>query len=206
MPKAFPKEFRADVIRVYRDSDSSIGQVARDFGVSPSCLKRWLDIDERDATDQSSRGSAGESDELRGAPKRIPLIEQENEVLRRAAAYLSQAQLQGRTGDFNRFGFASPQICEQAGGIGSAVVLLELAKVGHESLDVLTRSKAIEREVVPLRIRHCRGVALLGPWIGRPCPPENRFLAAPEQQTGPALSVAVPQLLPGRRAPHSPSR
>jgi transposase-like protein len=97
MPKAFRKEFRADVIRVYRDSDSSIAQVAKDFGVSPSCLKRWLDIDERDSTGRSrGSGSAGESDELREARKRIRLLEQENEVLRRAAAYLSQAQLPGK--------------------------------------------------------------------------------------------------------------
>ena len=46
MPKAFPKEFRQDVIRVYRDSDASMAQVAKDFGISASCLKRWL-IDRR---------------------------------------------------------------------------------------------------------------------------------------------------------------
>ena len=39
---------------------------------------------------------AGESDELREANKRIRLLEQENEVLRRAAAYLSQANLPGK--------------------------------------------------------------------------------------------------------------
>ena len=32
MPKAFPMEFRQDVIRVYRDSDASMAQVAKDFG------------------------------------------------------------------------------------------------------------------------------------------------------------------------------
>ena len=35
MPKPFPKEFREDVIRVYRDSDASMAQVAeglRDLG------------------------------------------------------------------------------------------------------------------------------------------------------------------------------
>ena len=31
MPKAFPREFRQDVIRVYRDSDASMAQVASDF-------------------------------------------------------------------------------------------------------------------------------------------------------------------------------
>ncbi len=91
-----PKEFREDVIRVYRDSDASMAQVAKDFGVSPSGLKRWLVIDERRASGRSSStGSAGEADELREANKRIRLLEQENEVLRRAAAYLSQANLPG---------------------------------------------------------------------------------------------------------------
>lgn len=36
---------------------------------------------------------SGESAELRVARKRIRLLEQENEVLRKAAAYLSQANL-----------------------------------------------------------------------------------------------------------------
>ena len=54
MPKAFPKEFREDVIRVYRDSDASMAQVAKDFGISPSCLKRWLTIDDRKSANPSS--------------------------------------------------------------------------------------------------------------------------------------------------------
>ena len=37
-----------------------------------------------------------ESAELREARERIKLLEQENEVLRRAAAYLSQANLPGK--------------------------------------------------------------------------------------------------------------
>ena len=97
MPKAFPKEFREDVIRVYRDSDASVAQVARDFGVSPSCLKRWLTIDDKKSANPSPSGrAANESEALREANKRIKLLEQENEVLRRAAAYLSQANLPGK--------------------------------------------------------------------------------------------------------------
>jgi transposase len=97
MPKPFPREFREDVIRVYRDSDASMAQVAKDFGVSASCLKRWLTIDERNSSRTSSQSRAGsDSDELREANKRIRLLEQENEVLRRAAAYLSQAHLPGK--------------------------------------------------------------------------------------------------------------
>jgi len=97
MPKAFPREFRQDVIRVYRDSDSSMAQVAKDFGISASCLKRWLMVEERKSARTSSESRPGsESDALREANKRIKLLEQENEVLRRAAAYLSQAHLPGK--------------------------------------------------------------------------------------------------------------
>ena len=59
MPKPFPREFREDVIRVYRDSDSSMAQVAKDFGISASCLKRWLTIDERDSRPGSGSSPSG---------------------------------------------------------------------------------------------------------------------------------------------------
>src|SRR3954466_5440843 len=94
VPKPFPQELREDVIRVYRDSDASMAQVAKDFGVSASCLKRWLVIDERESSPPA--GTGGDSADVREANKRIRLLEQENEVLRRAAAYLSQANLPGK--------------------------------------------------------------------------------------------------------------
>ena len=48
MPKPFPAEFRRDVIAVARKGEASIAQVARDFGVSESCLQRWLKIADRE--------------------------------------------------------------------------------------------------------------------------------------------------------------
>ena len=48
MPKPFPKEFRRDVIAVARQGDQSIAQVARSFGISESCLNRWLKIADRE--------------------------------------------------------------------------------------------------------------------------------------------------------------
>lgn len=89
MPKAFPIEFRRDVVAVARKSDASIAQVARDFGISESCLQRWLA--KADVEDGVRPGvTASESAELRELKKRNRLLEQENEVLRRAAAYLSR--------------------------------------------------------------------------------------------------------------------
>lgn len=98
MPKPFPREFREDVIRVFRESDSSIAQVAKDFGISESCLQRWIAVDDqangvaRDATQRPPRESA----ETRELKKRVRVLEQENEILRRAAAYFAQANLPGK--------------------------------------------------------------------------------------------------------------
>jgi transposase-like protein len=90
-------ELTGPLRRVYRDSDASLAQVAKDFGISPSCLKRWITIDDRNSTTPSPAArAASESEALREANKRIKLLEQENEVLRRAAAYLSQAHLPGK--------------------------------------------------------------------------------------------------------------
>jgi len=97
MPKPFPREFREDVVRVARSSDASVAQVAKDFGISESCLHRWLALDDIEAGKRPGVTSS-ESAELRELRKRNKLLEQENEVLRRAAAYLSQANLPGGQG------------------------------------------------------------------------------------------------------------
>jgi len=78
-----------------RSSGVTLEQIAADFGIHPMTLSKWIrqaDIDDGVRPGRSSQESA----ELRAANRRIRLLEQENEVLRRAAAYLSQASLPGK--------------------------------------------------------------------------------------------------------------
>jgi len=92
MPKAFPEEFRRDVVAVARKGGAPVAQIAKDFGVSESCLHRWLN--QADVEDGVRPGvTAAESAELRELRKRIRLPEQEAEVMRRAVAYLSRDAL-----------------------------------------------------------------------------------------------------------------
>jgi transposase len=97
MPKPFPKEFRRDVIAVARQGDQSVAQVARSFGVSESCLARWLEIADREdglagaASSTRSSNSGGDLEtENRELRKRTKQLEQENEILRRATAYFAR--------------------------------------------------------------------------------------------------------------------
>jgi transposase len=84
------------VIAVARTGEASISQVARDFGISESCLQRWLKIADRDdglappAAGDPGSGEKTDSAELRELRRRNKLLEQENEILRRATAYFAR--------------------------------------------------------------------------------------------------------------------
>ena len=89
MPKPYPKEFRDDVVAVARKGEAPLNQIAKDFGISEGCLHGWMK--KADIADGARPGpTAAESAELREAKKRIRLLEQEAEVMRRAVAYLAR--------------------------------------------------------------------------------------------------------------------
>ena len=96
MSKPYPREFRDDVVRIARGREPGVTaeQIAEDFGVHTMTLQKWL---QRAAVDDGTKPGQSwtEGVKLREAWKRIRLLEQENEILRRAAAYLSQANLLG---------------------------------------------------------------------------------------------------------------
>jgi len=95
--KPYPKEFRDDVVRVARNREPGVelSQIAKDLGIHFTTLYTWLK--KADIEDGERPGpTATQSAELRDAKKRTRLLEQENEVLRRAAAYLPQANLPGK--------------------------------------------------------------------------------------------------------------
>lgn len=92
MPKAYPQEFREDVVRIARLGELTYAQIARDFGISETCVSNW--VRKADVEEGKRPGTtAAEAAELREARKRIRILEQENEILRRAAIYLGRGTL-----------------------------------------------------------------------------------------------------------------
>ena len=92
MPKAFPVEFRNDVVAVARKGEAPLTQIAKDFGISEACLHRWLKI--ADVEDGVRPGvTRDEAAEIRELRKRNRVLEQENEILRRAAAFFARESL-----------------------------------------------------------------------------------------------------------------
>jgi transposase len=89
MPKKFPPEFKRDVVAVARRGEIPVREVAADFDISESTLWRWMQQDDVDDGIKDGLTTA-EQDELVQLRRRARRLEQENEILRRAAAYFAR--------------------------------------------------------------------------------------------------------------------
>lgn len=76
MPKAFPEELRHDVVTVARRKEATMSRIAKDFGISESCLHRW--VKQAEIEDGVREGlTLEEQAEIHGLRKRNRLLEQE---------------------------------------------------------------------------------------------------------------------------------
>ncbi|WP_248700380.1 transposase [Microbacterium azadirachtae] len=92
----YPHEFRGDVVHIAanRDPGVPLRQIAAGFGISETCLQNWV---RQAAVETSGKPDVtkAEAEETRELRKRVRLLEQENEVRRRAASFFVQAHLPG---------------------------------------------------------------------------------------------------------------
>ncbi|TDP92302.1 transposase [Leucobacter luti] len=90
----YSEEFRNDAVALVRQGATQ-SQICKDLGISKSALSKW--VTDADRTERglplAAEVSREEDAQIRELIKRNRLLEQENEVLRRAAAYLSQIHI-----------------------------------------------------------------------------------------------------------------
>lgn len=92
MPKIYSDEFKRDAVALV-NSGMTQRQVCEDMGVSRSALQLWVQTDRMDSRGIQIPENIEERKEVAKALKRVRELEQENEVLRRVAAYLSQVHI-----------------------------------------------------------------------------------------------------------------
>ncbi|WP_422733832.1 transposase [Micromonospora sp. WMMD558] len=89
MPAPHPPEFRQRAVELARLRDKPIREIAKDLGISESCLRNWLA--QADTDDGTREGlTSDERKELAALRKEKRRLEVENEILRRAAAYFAR--------------------------------------------------------------------------------------------------------------------
>lgn len=84
--RRFSKEFKREAVKLLRDSDKGITQIAKELGVTPSVLRTWVDMVE---AEEKTGLSPEELDELKRLRKENARLKEEVEILGKATAFFA---------------------------------------------------------------------------------------------------------------------
>ncbi|CCH30625.1 transposase [Actinosynnema sp. NPDC047251] len=93
--KHYPPEFRADAVALCRSRlGATIKSVAQDLGVNHETLRNWIRLDdaqrtEASASTASASAPASPEEENAALRRRIRELEEERDILRKAARYFA---------------------------------------------------------------------------------------------------------------------
>lgn len=86
----YPEQFRRDAVALVRSSEKSIPQLAAELGVSPQSLRNWVKQTQLDAGERRDGLSSEEREELRRLRRDVRRLEQERDILKKAAAFFAK--------------------------------------------------------------------------------------------------------------------
>lgn len=95
--KHYPPEFKAEAVALYRSRpEATIAQIADDLGINRETLRSWIRIDEdkkpggrRPDDSAAAPGGSAADAEVAALRKRIRELEEERDILRKAARYFA---------------------------------------------------------------------------------------------------------------------
>jgi transposase len=89
--RAFTAEFKAQAVKIVRDSGKPIGTVARELDLTETALRSWV----RQAEIDAGRGPAGaltteEREELGQLRREVRTLRMERDILKKATAFFAK--------------------------------------------------------------------------------------------------------------------
>ena len=91
--RTFSKEFKAEAVRLLETSDKPASELARELDIPRNRLYKWKEqIDKHGAKAFPGKGrrSSNEIDEVQQLRRELARVKEENEILKKAAAYFAK--------------------------------------------------------------------------------------------------------------------
>jgi transposase len=86
----FPPEYKAEVVELVRSTGKTVGQVARELDLTETAVREWVKRADLDAGRRTDGLTTGERDELRRLRRQVRELEEEREILRKAAIFFAR--------------------------------------------------------------------------------------------------------------------
>jgi transposase len=90
MPAPHPPEFRQRAVELARQGTAPVARIAKDLGISESCLRNWLAQADADESGSQLKPTSAEKKEIAELRRKNRQLEMENDILKRAAAYFAR--------------------------------------------------------------------------------------------------------------------
>jgi transposase len=88
--RRFTEEFRAGAVRLVLEEGKTAGAVARELDLTPSSLTRWVGRARADRSQGQTGLTTAEREELARLRKELRIVQEEREILKKAAAFFAK--------------------------------------------------------------------------------------------------------------------
>jgi transposase len=90
--RQFTDEFKAGAVRLVLDEGKSVGSVARDLDLTETALREWVNRARADRTKGKTGLTTAEREELARLRRENRILQEEREILKKAAAFFAKHQ------------------------------------------------------------------------------------------------------------------
>ncbi len=90
--RQFSDEYKASVVRLVLDEGKTVGAVARELDLTETAVRTWVGRARADRSKGKTGLTTGEREELTRLRRQVRVLEEEREILKKAAAFFAKHQ------------------------------------------------------------------------------------------------------------------